>query len=237
MKQDFLQLFSPIKRMINMKIRIEWYYNVLKTKQSFFMKTELMSVAQALILHDDLEKTGRLKSIEFFDEQDTSWTKKELTKFLKQFETEPHEVKAYIDGGFEKQSKNAGVGLAIYYQQNHKNWRLRFNDTLELLEDNNEAEYAALYLLLRQLEELGVHHQSITIYSDSMIVVNQASGEWPCYEEHYLKWLERIDQLAGKLGLTLQYELIDRSLNKEADQLATQALEGTKIESTIEKQR
>ncbi|GAE35745.1 conserved domain protein [Halalkalibacter akibai JCM 9157] len=219
-----------------MKIRIEWSYLVLKTKQSFFMKSEFMSVAHALMLHDDLEKTGRLKSIDFYDEQDTTWTKKELLKFLKQFETEPHDVKAYIDGGFEKETKNSGVGLAIYYKQNHKNWRLRFNDTLELLEDNNEAEYAALYLLLRQLEELGVHHQTIQVYSDSMVVVNQASGEWPCYEEHYLAWLERIDQLTAKLGLTINYELIDRSLNKEADQLATQALVGTKIEATIEKQ-
>ncbi|WP_369384751.1 reverse transcriptase-like protein [Halalkalibacter akibai] len=222
--------------MIELKIRIEWSYLVLKTKQSFFMKSEFMSVAHALMLHDDLEKTGRLKSIDFYDEQDTTWTKKELLKFLKQFETEPHDVKAYIDGGFEKETKNSGVGLAIYYKQNHKNWRLRFNDTLELLEDNNEAEYAALYLLLRQLEELGVHHQTIQVYSDSMVVVNQASGEWPCYEEHYLAWLERIDQLTAKLGLTINYELIDRSLNKEADQLATQALVGTKIEATIEKQ-
>ncbi|MFC0560441.1 reverse transcriptase-like protein [Halalkalibacter alkalisediminis] len=219
-----------------MKIRLEWQYHVPKTKQSFFMKSEWMSVAQALMLSDDLEKTGRLKNIEFYDDQDTTWTKKELTKFLKQFETEPHDVKAYIDGGYNKETKNAGIGLAIYYKQNHKNWRLRFNDTLDLLEDNNEAEYAALYLLLRQLEELDVHHQTISVYSDSMLVVNQASGEWPCYEEHYLQWFNRIDQLTHKLGLTLQYELIDRSLNKEADQLATQALEGTKIEAIIEKQ-
>ncbi|ARK30822.1 hypothetical protein BkAM31D_13780 [Halalkalibacter krulwichiae] len=219
-----------------MKIRLEWQYQVLKTKQSFSMKSDWMPVVHALMLSDDLERTGRLKSIDYFDDRDTRWTKKELVKFLKQFETEPHDVKAYIDGGFDRITKAAGVGIAIYYNQNHKNWRLRFNDTLELLEDNNEAEYAALYLLLRQLEELGVHHQTISVYSDSMVVVNQASGEWPCYEEHYVNWLEKIEQLATKLGLNIQYELIERNLNKEADQLATQALEGTMIESTIEKQ-
>ncbi|KHF40476.1 reverse transcriptase-like protein [Halalkalibacter okhensis] len=218
-----------------MKIRLEWYYTPAKTKQSFFMKSDWMSVASALIVSDDLEKTGRLKSIEYLDDHDTTWTKKDLTKFLKQFETEPHDVHAYIDGGFDVSSRYAGIGLAIYYQQNNKKWRVRCNDTFELLEDNNEAEYAALYRLLRQLEEMGVHHQTVNIHSDSMIVVNQASGEWPCYEEHYNKWLDRIDERSSKLGLTLNYELIDRSLNKEADQLATQALEGTKIESVIEK--
>jgi ribonuclease HI len=218
-----------------MKIRLEWDYTPLKTKQSFFMKSDWMSVASALMIHDDLEKTGRLKRIDFLDEQDTSWTKKQLVKFLKQFETEPHDVHAYIDGGYDVTTRSAGIGLAIYYKQNNKDWRIRFNDTLELLEDNNEAEYAALHRLLMQLTEMNVHHQTVRIHSDSMIVVNQASGEWPCYEEHYLKWLNRIDQAAQKLGLTLEYELIDRSLNKEADQLATQALEGIEIESVIEK--
>ena len=109
------------------------------------------------------------------------------------------------------------------------------NDRLELLEDNNEAEYAALYRLLQQLETLGVHHQAISIYSDSMVVVNQVSGEWPCYEEHYLAWLNRIDQLTKYLGLKLQLELIDRTKNKEADHLATQALENIKIEAKIER--
>ncbi|MCL7747399.1 reverse transcriptase-like protein [Halalkalibacter alkaliphilus] len=218
-----------------MKIRLEWYYSPAKTKQSFFMKSDWMTVASALMVGDDLEKTGRLKSIEYLDDHDTTWTKKDLTKFLKQFETEPHDVHAYIDGGFDVNTRDAGIGLAIYYKQNNKNWRVRFNDTFDLLEDNNEAEYAALYRLLRQLEEMDVHHQTVHIHSDSMIVVNQASGEWPCYEEHYSKWLDRIEELSSKLGLTLEYELIDRSLNKEADQLATQALQGTKIESVIEK--
>jgi ribonuclease HI len=218
-----------------MKIRLEWYYSPAKTKQSFFMKSDWMTAASALMVSDDLEKTGRLKSIEYLDDHDTTWTKKDLTKFLKQLETEPHDVHAYIDGGFDVNTRDAGIGLAIYYKQNNKNWRVRFNDTFELLEDNNEAEYAALYRLLRQLEEMDVHHQTVKIHSDSMIVVNQASGEWPCYEEHYSKWLDRIEELSSKIGLTLEYELIDRGLNKEADQLATQALQGTKIESVIEK--
>ncbi|GAE24440.1 conserved domain protein [Halalkalibacter wakoensis JCM 9140] len=218
-----------------MKIRLEWYYVPAKTKQSFFMKSDWMSVQQAIMLHDDLEKTGRLKSIEFLDDHDSSWTKKELIKFIKQFETEPHDLVAYIDGGYDVATRQTGIGLAVYFQQNNKKWRVRLNDTFDLIEDNNEAEYAALYRLLRQLEEMDVHHQTIHIYSDSMIVVNQASGEWPCYEEHYSKWLDRIEELASKHGLSLQFELIDRSLNKEADQLATQALEGTKIESVIEK--
>lgn len=218
-----------------MQIRLEWTYNLLKTKQTYFMKSELMRIEEALALVADLEKTGRLKDVVFLDQDDTTWTKKDLLRYLKQLETEPQDVVAYVDGGYDQSSKKAGIGIVIYYRQHHKRWRLRLNDHLELLEDNNEAEYAALYRLIQQLETIEVHHQPITIHLDSMVVVNQASGEWPCFEEHYFHWLDRIDKLASKLGLTLHYKLIDRHSNKEADHLATQALEGTEIESKIER--
>ena len=218
-----------------MQIRLEWSYHLLKRKQTYFMKSEWMSVEESLALVADLEKTGRLKEVVFLDQEDSTWTKKELLRYLKQLESEPHDVKAYVDGGYDLSSKKAGIGIAIYFQQNHKRWRVRFNDQLELLQDNNEAEYAALYRLIQQLETIGVHHQPITVYMDSMVVVNQASGEWPCLEDHYIRWLNRIDELARVLGLTLQYELIDRNANKEADQLATQALKGVEIESKIER--
>lgn len=217
-----------------MKLRLEWTYILPKHKQTFFMKSDWMTVQQAILLNEDLEKTGRLQSIEFLDEHDSSWTKKELLAFLKQFETEPHNVTGYIDGGFDARTGLAGIGMAIYFEQHHKKWRARMNDSLELIEDNNEAEYAALYRFVQQCGELGIHHQTIQVYSDSMIVVNQASGEWPCYEEHYLTWLNRTEELATKLGLKIDYELIERTQNKEADQLATQALQGTKIESKQE---
>ncbi|NEU29204.1 reverse transcriptase-like protein [bacterium LRH843] len=217
-----------------MNIRIEWTFQPLKSKQTYFMKSEFMRFDDALVLLSDLEKTGRLKEAIFIDEHDSTWTKKELQRYLKQFETEPHEVTAYIDGGYDTRSKKAGIGVAIYYKQHHKRWRIRFNDSLELLEDNNEAEYAALYKLIQQLELIGVHHQKVTIYLDSLVVCNQAAGEWPCFEEHYLRWLDRIDELANKIGLKLQYDQIDRALNKEADQLATQALKGIMIESKLE---
>ncbi len=218
-----------------MQIRIEWTYHLLKTKQTYFMKSEWMTIEESLALVADLEKTGRLKEIVFIDQNDSTWTKKELLNFLKQLETTPQDVVAYVDGGYDLDSKKAGIGMVIYYKQHNKKWRLRLNDQLELLEDNNEAEYAALYRLIQQLETMDVHHQSLTIHLDSMVVVNQASGEWPCFEEHYLRWLERIDKLANKLGLTLSYELLDRKENKEADHLASQALNGIEIEGKIER--
>ena len=123
MKTKISQLLLII-RGGKMDIRLEWSYSVPKTKKTHFMKSDWMTVNEALSLTEDLEKTGRLKEITFLDEQDTTWTKKELLKFLTQFETEPHEVIAYIDGGYDLTSNQAGIGLAIYYKQDHKEWRL-----------------------------------------------------------------------------------------------------------------
>ncbi|MCM3490864.1 ribonuclease H family protein [Alkalihalophilus marmarensis] len=212
-----------------MKIRIEWYYQLPKGKMTSFMKSEFMLLKEVLLLSDDLEKSGRLKSIEYYDEDDRSWTKKELIKLSKIHETEPQDVRIYVDGGFDKKSKLAGLGIVIYFTQHKKNWRIRRNEQIEYIADNNEAELAAMHLALQILEEEEVRHQTITFYSDSQVAVNQASGEWPSYEDHYNLWLDKIDELKQKLKLTCEFIQIDRKENKEADQLANQALAGIEI--------
>ncbi|WP_100404211.1 reverse transcriptase-like protein [Bacillus solitudinis] len=217
-----------------MNVRLEWTYRESKRKHEYFMKSEFIPFTEALQLADDLEKTGRLKEITFIDEHDSSWSKKDLHRFLKSMETEPHQVHAFCDGGFDVSTKQAGLGIVIYYTQHHKTWRIRHNEKIDYLVDNNEAEYAALLLLLQKLEDIGVHHQALVIHADSMVVINQASGEWPCYEEHYIPWLERIEKKLSNLGLKPSYQLVDRQENKEADQLASQALRDIEISSVLE---
>ena len=55
--------------------------------------------------------------------------------------------------------------------------------------------------------------------------------EWPCYDEHLNHYLDQIEQKAKQMKLKLVCEPISRKQNKEAHQLATQALEGTVIDS------
>ena len=93
----------------------------------------------------------------------------------------------------------SGLGIAIYFEQNKKKWRIRKNTLLEQLDSNNEAEYAAFYEALKQLEELGVHHQSCVFKGDSLVVLNQLSGEWPCYEQQLNQWIDRIEAKLEKI--------------------------------------
>lgn len=216
-----------------MKVIMSWTYGSPKKPGADFT-SDWIDAASALIITEDLEKTGRLRDVEFKDEAGTSWSKKELIKLLAEIENEPQDVTVYFDGGYQKDKGLTGIGVVIYYTQGTGNWRLRMNAILAELESNNEAEYAAMFEAVRQLEELGVHHQSCTFRGDSQVVLNQLSGEWPCFEETLNRWLDRIEQKIVKLGIKPIYEPIPRKENVEADKLATQALKGEEILSKLQ---
>ncbi|WP_102028435.1 ribonuclease H family protein [Salirhabdus sp. Marseille-P4669] len=216
-----------------MDVKIGFTYRTPKGT-STYMQSDDMTVEKALLIAEDLKKTGRMNDLTFVDSNDTTWNEKELKNFVKEVETEPHNIKLYFDGGFDKQSKRAGLGCAIYYEQNKKCYRLRKNALVEEMKTNNEAEYAALHLALHELDMLGVKHLPITIIGDSQVVINQLNGEWPSYEEDLSKWADRIENRMKKLGVTPHYNLVSRKENREADQLATQALNDIEIMSTVE---
>ena len=218
-----------------MNVFMEWIYVTSKKKEMVWTSKE-MDVAEALTFAEDIEKTGRVKQLLFYDARGVAWTKKELIKLMKEVETEPHDVVAYFDGGFDRQSKKAGVGIVIYYKQNGKLFRMRANAQLDELQSNNEAEYAAFHFLLEQLEHLGVHHLPVVFRGDAHVVFHQLSGDWPVFSEEG-RWAERIERKMKRLGISPIYEPIVRKENSEADQLATQALRGTMIRSTIQLKR
>ncbi|MCT2536914.1 ribonuclease H family protein [Aquibacillus koreensis] len=216
-----------------MDVRIEYIYQTAKGVQTTFT-SETMRVAKAILLAEDIEKTGRVKEITFIDDQDSTWTIKDLRKYMKGIETEAHDVTVYFDGGFDIDTYTSGLGCAIYYQQNGKSYRLRKNALVKELNTNNEAEYAALHLAIQELEFLGVHHMPVTFIGDSQVVVNQLTGDWPCVEEELNRWADRIETKLEALGITPEYRSVSRKKNREADHLASQALNETEITSTIE---
>lgn len=216
-----------------MNILIEWLYRTPKGAETVF-RSEEMPAAQALLLAEDLERTGRAKSIAFIDRFDSSWTIKELKGYLKGIETEPHNVTVYFDGGFDRTTSTSGLGCVIYYEQNGKTYRLRRNAFSAELTSNNEAEYAALHLSLQELALLNVHHLPVRFIGDSQVVINQMGGEWPLLEHNLSGWADRIDDKLKDLGIQPEYELVQRKMNSEADRLATQALNSISITATKE---
>lgn len=216
-----------------MDVRIELTYQSPKGTTTRFISDE-MHAKKALMLAEDLEKTGRAEALTFVDGSDHTWSMKELKKYMEEIQTEAHDITVYFDGGFDLETKKSGLGCAIYYSKNGKSYRLRKNTTAMELDSNNEAEYAALNLSLQELELMDVHHLPVTFIGDSNVVINQMNDEWPCYEPGLAKWMDRIETKLEKIGVRPEYELVSRKRNREADQLASQALKGVEITSTIE---
>lgn len=216
-----------------MHVLIEWTYKTPRGTETVF-RSEEMRAAKALLFAEDIERTGRAKSIVFTDQLDTIWTLKEMRNYLKEIVTEPHNITVYFDGGFDRETNKSGMGCVIYYDQNGKSYRLRRNAPSVELTSNNEAEYAALYLCLQELELLNVHHLPVRFIGDSQVVINQLSEEWPTLENNLSRWADRIEAKLKDLAIQATYELVGRKRNSEADRLATQALHDISITATSE---
>lgn len=216
-----------------MKFKLEWIYKGKENKKAVFT-SEWLDPETAILIGEELDRSGRAYNLRFHDEMLTTWTLKEMKKLTKETEDEPCEVTVYFDGGFNKETFEAGVGVVIYYRQGKKKYRLRANELYSGLDTNNEAEYAALYYALTLLEELGVRHLPCEIKGDAQGVLKQLEGEWPCYEEHLSRWLDRIEEKISQLKIKPVFIVLPRTENKEADKLARQALDGKKIRSKMQ---
>ncbi|MHC0035729.1 ribonuclease H family protein [Pseudoneobacillus sp. C159] len=216
-----------------MKYKIEWSYK-RKGKAPVIFHSEWVDGEEVIELGEEIEKSGKAAELFFYDELGTSWTLKEMKKLTAEVEEEPHDITVFFDGGYSESLKEAGLGVVIYYKEGKKKYRLRANEQFSNINSNNEAEYAAFYFAVNMLDELGVNHMICEFKGDSQVVLKQLEGEWPCYEEDFNRWLDRIEEKLRSLGIEPRYTPIPRNENKEADKLASQALEGKKINSKMQ---
>jgi ribonuclease HI len=193
-----------------------------------------MDAREGLAIIEEIEGNARTISLTVVDEDGYNISKKELVKYLKSVENEPQISEAYFDGGFDDSKETGSAGVVIYYQKGAKKYRVRKNEVVPYISSNNEAEYAAFWVLLSAIEELGVTHSTVHFKGDSMVVLKQLEGEWSCHDELLNKWLDRIEGKIAELKIKPIFTPISRNENKEADQLASQALKDTKIKSVIE---
>jgi ribonuclease HI len=213
-----------------MKVKLNWTYKGPKTDTLVFESDwTTQNVMEHII--EDLFRTGRVADLTVIDEMGNEWTRKEFLKLKETVEEEPHDIVVFFDGGYDLEHAKAGIGMVIYYKKGKEAYRIRRNAVLDELDSNNEAEYAALYNAILLLEELGVKHIPCKIKGDSLGVLKQLEGEWPCFEESLNHWLDRIEQKIKEMGIKASYTPISRKENKEADQLASQALNNKIIHS------
>ena len=128
---------------------------------------------------------------------------------------EPLQWKVYVDGAANQ--KGSGVGLVLISPEElvvEKSSRLGF------LAMNNETEYEALLEGMSMIHKMG--EKSVTMFSDSMLVVGQVKGELEARDDRMRGYLTRVKYLHVNFeSFDLQH--IPRGGNTYDDSLATLA--------------
>lgn len=92
-----------------------------KSNEKVQFSSELVSGETAIQIGEELENTGKVSDLFFYDEKGTSWILKEMKKLMTEIEEDPHEITVYFDGGFQKETNQAGLGAVIFLNKGRRN--------------------------------------------------------------------------------------------------------------------
>lgn len=128
-------------------------------------------------------------------------------------------LKAYIDGSSVGNPGEAGYGVVLETEEG------------EILKEigryigqatNNVAEYSGLLACLKMVEPYGA--SSLSVYSDSQLLVNQIKGIYRVKKPHLAKLHAKAMALIKKSQICLDICHIPREKNRKADGLARRAV-------------
>jgi ribonuclease HI len=128
-------------------------------------------------------------------------------------------LQIYTDGGSKGNPGPASVGVAYFINGTKiDTYREDIGHAT-----NNEAEYTALIRALERVESHKVHKvhkvDSIQVFSDSRLMVNQVNGAWKIKESRIRDFIFKIRSLEAEIGLPISYKDIPREQNTVADDL------------------
>ena len=94
----------------------------------------------------------------------------------------------------------------------------------------NTSQYCSCILLLTYLLQNGFKDESIIIYSDSKLVVNQMNGTWKIGQGHYLFLAHYCKHVLLNLFKDIKFQLIPAHQNFMSNELSKEVLKNAGIE-------
>jgi ribonuclease HI len=123
----------------------------------------------------------------------------------------------YFDGCCEPINPGGTMGFGVFIKSEEYEYRDSDNLPAKFNNTNNIAEYLAFTMLIKILKNK--ENQTIKIFGDSKLVIEQMLGKWKikdgAYKPYALIAKPLFDELCKKNTVTLQW--IPREENKEAD--------------------
>lgn len=132
-------------------------------------------------------------------------------------------LKIYTDGGARGNPGPAAIGIVIKNQEG----QIVFQQGKPIgWATNNQAEYQALIAALTWLKNNRPQVEAIDFFLDSQLVVAQMQGKYKVKSAQIRNLWQKAKELETNLQpIKINYHLIPRSLNREADRLLNQALD------------
>ena len=125
----------------------------------------------------------------------------------------------YTDGASRGNPGHSGAGIVIIDSKD----KIICKEAIYLgIKTNNEAEYLALILGLKEVHK---HYlKRVHIFLDSQLVVNQIKGAYRVKASHLKPLYSKVEKLLKKIP---EYDIfyIGREQNKLADKLANQGID------------
>lgn len=146
-------------------------------------------------------------------------------------------IKCYFDGCCEPKNPYGNMGIgSIIIKDNIEVWSHSNFIPQSQNNSNNVAEYLALEQILIWLKENEVPENTIFIFGDSQLVVNQMNGNWRIKQGLYKPHALRCKELISKLDKVLVIRWIGREGNQVADDLSKKHLIENNIEFNLQPQ-
>ncbi|HEV3232406.1 MAG TPA: ribonuclease HI family protein [Candidatus Dormibacteraeota bacterium] len=129
----------------------------------------------------------------------------------------------HTDGGSRGNPGQAAIGVVVEIEKDGERETL-----VEIAEpigiaSNNVAEYRAVIRGLEEATRLGADR--VTVQLDSLLVVEQLNGRYRVKHADMLPLHRRAREAAEGIG-AVTFQHVRRELNREADRLVNQALDG-----------
>jgi ribonuclease HI len=141
---------------------------------------------------------------------------------------------AYFDGAYGPTDRGVMAAYgALIIQEGQTIWK--YSELVypeqgnESQTSNNVAEYCGLIAVLKYLINLGVQHESIMVYGDSKMVIQQMFGSWRIKEGRYVPYALQAKVLCRAFS-NLHGQWIPREQNTVADALSKVPLQAASIE-------
>jgi ribonuclease HI len=130
---------------------------------------------------------------------------------------------AYTDGASRNNPGEAGIGIVL---KNENGVIIGTEKKYLGITTNNVAEYSALIRCIEIVSTSGtLQCSSLVVHTDSELMARQINGQYKVKDAQLKVLYQRAKTLAAQANFSFVIKHISRSLNKEADELANEAID------------